>query len=100
MKHSTKASRKASMSSKNKAEKAASTPDTKAPLLRVKSGMNYRGARGAWYSALQEHDGKTEADFIKATTEKCPQLTKAGVAENPSGWLRFFKGAGAYTLQG
>lgn len=70
------------------------------PKMVVKGGMSFNGFRKDWYQLLQEYDGKTEAEFIEAATKTPPAKTKAGTAENPKGWLRFFKKAGAVQVGG
>ena len=57
-------------------------PDIKAP--------NFRGARAAWYAALQANVGNTPAQFAAACLDNPPCLTKAGTVEKPQGWLTFF----------
>lgn len=68
--------------------------------LKVKEGMKFRGAREEWYKRLTAYDGKPVEDFIKSCTDEPPALTKAGTAENPRGWLRYFVRSGALQLQG
>jgi hypothetical protein len=64
----------------------------------VKAGIKYRGARAAWYAVLQAHQGKPAADFLAACTKSPPSLPESGVAEKPSGWLRYFVRSGVATL--
>lgn len=64
-------------------------------LIKVlKKDPKFRGAREAWFKRLVEFDGKPVDDFIANCKEKCPQLTKNGTAENPTGWVGFFKREG------
>lgn len=75
-----------------KAEVKAAAP--KPQKLKVKAGMKYRGAREAWYQRLLEHDGKDVEIFLKSATDRPPSMTKANTAENPKGWLSFFRRTG------
>lgn len=69
--------------------------EAKPVLIKVlKNDAKYRGAREAWYKRLKEFDGKPLEEYIKNTTDNCPQLTKNGTAENPTGWVGFFKREG------
>jgi hypothetical protein len=64
-------------------------------LIKVlKADPKFRGAREAWFKRLVEFDGKPVDDYIASCKEKCPQLTKNGTAENPTGWVGFFKREG------
>lgn len=72
---------------------AVTTKATKPGILQVKAGGSFRGARAAWYEMLQKYDGKPVADFLAAAQDKPPSLPKSGVAEKPSGWLRYFQRA-------
>lgn len=70
-------------------------PESKPKLIKVlKTDAKYRGAREAWYNVLKEFDGKPVDDYIEHCKEKCPQLTKNGGKENPTGWVGFFKRQG------
>ena len=53
-----------------------------------------RGARAAWYAVLLQYNGKPVAEFLAATTATPPSLPKSGKAENPTGWLGWFKRQG------
>lgn len=64
---------------------------TKPGVLQVKAGGKFRGARDAWYQMLQQYDGKPVAEFLAAAQDKPPSVPKSGVAEKPSGWLRYFQ---------
>jgi hypothetical protein len=59
-------------------------------VLKVKDGLNFRGARQAWYEELKAHDGKPAQEYLDATTKKAPSLPKSGKQEPSSGWLRWF----------
>lgn len=78
---------------------------TKPGVLKVKQGMNFRGARAEWYKALLNYDGKPVADFLADTDQtpngkgKAPSLPKSGVAEKPSGWLGYFQRVGAAVVE-
>ena len=77
------------------------TPEgTAKPLLisSVRAGVKYRGAREAWYVVLQQYQGKPAADFLAHCTKTPPSLPKSGVAEKPSGWLRYFLRSGVAKL--
>lgn len=64
-------------------------------LIKVlKKDPKFRGAREAWFKRLVEFDGKSMDEYIASCKEKCPQLTKNGTAENPTGWVGFFKREG------
>jgi len=65
----------------------------------TKSDMTYRGARAAWYARLKEYDGKTEGEFLQSAKEKPPALTRNQTAENPTGWISFFRREGVLSLQ-
>lgn len=80
---------------------AAPTPPAPKPMVLkvLKKDANYRGARQAWYSRLLEFDGKTEGEYIASTKETPPALTRNGTAENPSGWVSWFKRNGIISLQ-
>jgi hypothetical protein len=65
----------------------------------VKRGVEYRGNRAAWYAVLQRHDGEPVEKFLRATSERPPALTKKGEAENPKGWIRFFRRTGVAQLR-
>lgn len=79
-------------------DKGETPPPKPAALLTVKDETKFRGARQAWYTRLQEFNGKPVDDFLASCKESCPQLTKAGTAEDPRGWLRFFVRQGVATL--
>lgn len=59
-------------------------------VLKVKPGMALRGARDLWYKVLLAHDGKPVAEFLAKCKETPPSLPKSGIAEKPSGWLKYF----------
>lgn len=67
-------------------------------IVSVKAGIKYRGARAAWYTVLQAHQGKPAADFLAACTSQPPSTPKSGVVEKPSGWLSYFVRTGVATL--
>lgn len=69
-------------------------------LLRVKSDQEFSGARAAWFTALQAHNGKSPDAFVEACTAKPPVLTKSGKAEDPKGWLRYFVRTGVAQVEG
>ena len=75
---------------------AVATPPAK--VLKIKAGMKYRGAREAWYTRLQQYEGKSEEEFIKSATTDPPSLTKKNEPEPPSGWIAFFKRTGVAQL--
>lgn len=83
---------------KPKVQAAVAAEVTPARIKVKSSSMPYRGARAAWYKRLLEHDGKTAAAFLESCKERCPQLTKAGVPEDPRGWLSFFVRKGVAEL--
>lgn len=58
--------------------------------LQVKDGLQFRGARQAWYDVLKAHNGKPAQEYLEATAKTPPSLPKSGRAEAPSGWLRWF----------
>lgn len=76
-------------------------PEPAKPLLIkvLKPETKYRGAREAWFARLKEFDGKSLDDYVANCKEKCPQLTKAQTAENPTGWVSFFKREGVLELK-
>jgi hypothetical protein len=80
---------------------AATTANPSRPLkIKVtKTDMVYRGNRQAWYIRLKEFDGKTEGEFIEDTKKTPPSLTRNGTAENPTGWVSFFRRQGVLSLQ-
>lgn len=59
-------------------------------ILAVKQGVALRGARAAWYAVLATYNGKPVAEFLAATAATPPSVPKSGVAEKPTGWLRYF----------
>lgn len=69
-------------------------------VLRVKADKAFTGARGAWFTALQAHDGKSPDAFVEACAAKPPVLTKTGKAEDPKGWLRYFVRTGVAQVEG
>lgn len=82
--------------SKKAAPKAATPAAPAAPVtgtIQLLPGIkapNFRGARAAWYAALQANVGQTAAQFAAACIANPPCLTKAGTVEKPQGWLTFF----------
>ena len=67
--------------------------------LQVKmEGVSLRGARAAWYTVLQAHNGKPAQTYLEETAKAPPSLPKSGRAENPSGWLRWFVRNGIATI--
>lgn len=58
--------------------------------LVVKDGLNFRGARQAWYDVLKAHDGKPAQEYLEKTTKEPPSMPKSGKQEPSSGWLRWF----------
>lgn len=72
---------------------------SKPAVLEVKSGLQFRGARKAWYEVLLQHNGKPADAYLSACAANPPHLTKKGTAENPSGWLRYFLRTGAASLK-
>lgn len=73
------------------------TPATEAKPMVIKllkKDPKFRGAREAWFKRLTEFDGKPVDAYVKDCTDNCPQLTKNGTKENPSGWVGFFKRQG------
>lgn len=76
-------------------QEAAPAPEIKPVLIKVlKKDAKFRGAREAWYTRLLEHDGKTVDEYVESCKTKCPQMTKNGTVENPTGWVGFFKRQG------
>jgi len=83
--------------SKDKRVAAQRTDDAPAPVVIaspiiavVKHDAKLRGAREAWYALLKQHDGKPVSEFYAAAKASPPALTKAGTAEDPRGWMRWF----------
>ena len=69
----------------------APAPVIASPVIAViKSDAKLRGAREAWYVLLKQHDGKPVSEFYAAAKATPPALTKAGTAEDPRGWMRWF----------
>lgn len=64
----------------------------------LKRDAVYRGARAAWYARLLEFDGKTEGEYLASTKETPPALTRNQTAENPTGWVSWFKRQGVISL--
>ena len=77
---------------------AGSTVQAVPAVLAVKPGMQYRGARAAWYAVLVQHNGQPAAAYLAACAANPPSVPKKGVAENPQGWLRYFVRTGVATL--
>lgn len=77
------------------------TPATPKPLIIkvLKKDATFRGARAAWYERLKQFDGKTEGEYIASTKESPPALTRNQTAENPTGWVSWFKRHGVISLQ-
>lgn len=69
-----------------------------AGVLTVKTGVQYKGARAAWYAVLLAHNGKQAAAYLAACTTKAPSLPKSGRPEAPTGWLRYFVRNGVATI--
>lgn len=96
---STKATAPPTRGEVDKAKEAEAPKQEAAPakpvLIKViKKDPKFRGAREAWFKRLCEFDGKPVDDYVVSCKEKCPQLTKNGTAENPTGWVGFFKREG------
>lgn len=88
-----KANTKEASTTETPKQEASPTPAPK--LIKVlKADAKYRGAREAWYNRLKEFDGKTVDEYIEDCKKRCPQLTKNQTAENPTGWVGFFKRQG------
>ena len=73
------------------------------PILQVRKGMQYRGARAAWYERLCQYDGKPVAEFVASATANPPSVygsrsKHAGKPEPVPGWLRFFVRTGVAEL--
>jgi hypothetical protein len=64
----------------------------------LKANVKYRGARAEWYAMLLEYNGKEAGDFLAQATKSPPSVPKSGVAEPPSGWLRYFLRSGIAEL--
>lgn len=78
-----------------KADGEAKPAERKPVLIKVlKRDAKYRGAREAWYQRLLEFDGKSVDEYVESCKTNCPQLTKNQTAENPTGWVGFFKRQG------
>lgn len=69
-----------------------------AKLSIAKKDAKLRGARAKWFETLCKYDGKPAAEFLEATAKTPPSLPKSGVAEKPSGWLRYFVRSGLAQL--
>lgn len=82
-----------------KAETPDPVPAKPMKIKVLKPDAKYRGAREAWFMRLKEFDGKTEEEYIESCKKVCPQLTRAQTAENPTGWVSFFKREGVLSLQ-
>lgn len=91
----------------NKANKAATTVQaatvvtakaTVPGVLQVKQGVALRGARAQWYTLLCAYNGQPVAQWLAAAAATPPSLPKSGVAEKPSGWLRYFTRTGIATV--
>lgn len=81
-------------------EKGDATPAPKPAKIKVlKPDTKYRGAREAWFARLKEFEGKTEGEYIQSCKDKPPALTKNQTAENPTGWVSFFRRQGVLSLQ-
>lgn len=75
-----------------KPKQEAAPAEAKPVIIKVlKKDAKFRGAREAWYTRLLEHDGKTVDEYIESCKTNCPQKTKNGTVENPTGWIGFFK---------
>lgn len=65
-----------------------------ARVLVVKPGLQFRGARQAWYARLLQHNGKTVAEFTASVLAAPPSTPTKGVyagrCEPPAGWLAWF----------
>lgn len=91
------------MSKGNKAATASVAGTAQVPVLAVKGGQAYRGARQAWYQLLVAHAGKPASAFLTAATANPPSLPQkgkgAGKPEPAAGWLRYFvrNGVASYT---
>lgn len=83
----------------NTTKTAPAVKPQKVVLLVVKKDQKLRGARMAWYLELCKHDGKPATAYLEACTAKPPSLPKKGVAEKPSGWLRYFLRTGLVALK-
>lgn len=63
-------------------------------VLVVKPGLQFRGARGAWYARLLQHNGKTRAEFVASVLASPPSTPTKGAfvgrCEPPAGWLAHF----------
>jgi hypothetical protein len=82
---------------------AAAPAAPKVATLQVRKGMQYRGARAAWYERLCEYDGKPVAEFVASATANPPSVygsrsKHAGKPEPVPGWLRFFVRTGVAEL--
>lgn len=64
----------------------------------LKANVKFRGARDAWYQVLLQYNGKPAGDFLAHCTKTPPSTPKSGVAEPPSGWLRYFTRSGIVEL--
>ena len=74
------------------------------PVLQVKAGMKYRGARLAWYERMVELEGKTRDEVTKNLEADPPALygpksKNEGKAEPVAGWVRFFERTGVASFQ-
>ena len=67
-------------------------------ITAVKQGLNFRGARAAWYAVLLKHNGQPASAYLAACTANPPSLPKSGIPEPATGWLRWFVRNGVATL--
>lgn len=76
-----------------KAEAAAApTPTRKAGTIKLlRTDVNYKGNREAWFNRLREYDGRPLDDFLASAKESPPALTRNNTPEPPAGWVGFFK---------
>ena len=83
----------------------ATQPETavaQVPVINVKVGLKYRGARDNWYKRLLEFNGKPLAEFIASVEADRPSVygaksTHAGQPEPVPGWVQFFRRNGVFT---
>jgi hypothetical protein len=70
--------------------------EVKAPvkIVRIIGGPKkaYQGdsARDCYWQRFKQFNGKPLADLEASCQEKCPKVTKQGIAEAFGGWLGFF----------
>ena len=99
-----KSAPKAAPKAKAKAAPNAKAAPTTGPVLTVvaQPPKPFRGARGAWWAAVQAHNGKPVAAFVAAVLATPPSTPKVGKLANkvepPAGWVNWFVRQGLVTI--